>query len=164
MDIFEVCSFKTRKSQRSTLSCNWSQLSTWTHKCYYSFSPGRSNIWLAWKEKGIHFVGSNFDQWLDYDWSCPKQNSTLYWQNHYFFCSRVSSSIYSCLHIRNISSKVVEHFKAWYNPRRALEWSTYWAILRFEIFRHRDHPFTTQGWIFWTLLFHNLKKFTSRSI
>ena len=109
MDNSEVWSFKTRKSQGSTLSCNSSQVSTWAHKCHYSFSPGRSNIWLAWKEKGIHFVGSNFDQWLDYDWSCPKQNSTLYWQNHYFICSRVSSSIYCCLHIRNISSKVVEN-------------------------------------------------------
>ena len=31
------------------------------------------------------------------------------------------------------------------NSRRALEWSTYWAVLRSEIFRRRDHPFTTQG-------------------
>ena len=36
----------------------------------------------------------------------------------------------------------IKHYKC---TRRALEWSTYWAVLRSEIFRHRDHPFTTQG-------------------
>ena len=102
---------KQEKVKDQPLSCNSGQLSTSAHKCHYSFSHGRSDIWLAWKEKSIYFVSSNFDQWLDYDWSCPKQNSTLYWQNHYFICSRVSSSIYCCLHIRNISSKVVEYCK-----------------------------------------------------
>jgi hypothetical protein len=32
----KMLSFKTRKSQRLTLSWNSSQLSTWTHKCHYS--------------------------------------------------------------------------------------------------------------------------------
>ena len=35
MDNFEVCSFKTRKSQGLSLSWNSNQLTTWAHKCQF---------------------------------------------------------------------------------------------------------------------------------
>ena len=35
LDSFEVCSFKTRKSQGLSLSWNSNQLTTWAHKCQF---------------------------------------------------------------------------------------------------------------------------------
>ena len=61
LDGFEVCSFKTRKSQGLPLSQNSSQLITWAHKCHSLFL---SSILSMLPESPLqnYYIRTNHDQ------------------------------------------------------------------------------------------------------